>query len=169
MKIVDIRAMRMTAPLHETKTPPRRASWAVEAEVANPMSRYPKVKAHRSRWLPTWEGVWCKVTAEDGTWGLGYTGYGRPVAAVIDDHLAPQLVGEDCLAIEKLADMMFRMTKPYGSTGPASYAVSAVDLALWDLRGKLFEKPVYELLGGAQKEKLFCYCTGNDVDWYQEL
>ncbi len=169
MRITDIRAMRLAAPAHATRTPPRRASWAQEAEVANPMSRYPKVKAHRGLWLPKWEGVWCKVMAEDGTWGLGYTGHGRPVAAVIDDHLAPQLVGEDCLAIEKLADMMFRMTKPYGSTGLASYAVSAVDLALWDLRGKLLGKPVYELLGGPQKDRIFCYCTGNDVDWYQEL
>ena len=119
MKITEIRAMRLSVPQRELKTAPRRQSWAADAEVANPMSRYPKVKAHRSLWLPKWEGVWCKVTAEDGTSGLGYTGHGRPVAAVIDDHLAPQLIGEDCLAIEKLADMMFRMTKPYGSTGLA--------------------------------------------------
>ena len=112
--------------------------------------------------------MWCKVTLEDGTWGLGHTGNGV-AGAVIDDHLGPQLVGEDGLASEKLADMMFRLTKPYGSTGLASYAVSAVDLALWDARGKLLEKPVYALLGGPQKERMFCYATGNDVDWYLEL
>ena len=137
MKITEIRAMRLDVPPFGARTPPRRAAWTQEAEVANPMSRYPKVKAHRSLWLPRWEGVWCRVTVEDGTWGLGYTGYGRPVAAVIEDHLAPQLLGEDGLAGERLADMMFRLTKPYGSAGLASYAVSAVDLALWDLRGKL--------------------------------
>jgi L-rhamnonate dehydratase len=169
VKIKEIRAMRLTIPPREFKTAPRRQPWSFDAEVANPMSRYPKVKAHRNLWLPKWEGVWARVTAEDGTWGIGYTSHGRPVAAVIDDHLAPQLVGEDCLATEKLADMMFRLTKPYGSTGLASYAVSAIDLALWDLRGKLLDKPVYELLGGPPKEKLFCYCTGNDVDWYKEL
>jgi L-rhamnonate dehydratase len=133
------------------------------------MSRYPKVKRHRGLWSPKWESVWCKVTAEDGTWGLGMTSHGRPVAAVIEDHLGPQVLGEDCFAGEKLADMLFRLTKPYGSTGLASYAVSAIDLALWDLRGKLLEKPVYSLLGGAQKDRIFCYATGNDVDWYQEL
>jgi len=169
MKISEIRAMRLNTPAHEHQTQARRPSWWEEAEVANPMSRYPKVKAHRNLWLPQWEGVWCKVTAEDGTWGIGSTSHGRPVAAVIDDHLAPQLVGEDCLATEKLSDMMFRLTKPYGSTGLASYAISAVDLALWDLRGKLLGQPVYKLLGGAQKERIFCYATGNDVDWYQEL
>jgi L-rhamnonate dehydratase len=65
--------------------------------------------------------------------------------------------------------MMFRLTKPYGSTGLASYAVSAVDLALWDLKGKLLGQPVYSLLGGPARERQFCYATGNDVDWYQEL
>ena len=169
MKIVDIRAMRLNVPPKEQRPAPRGPGWAADAEVANPMSRYANVKAHRSLWLPRWEGVWCKVTAEDGTAGFGYTGHGRPVAAVIDDHLAPQLSGEDCMAVERLADMMFRLTKPYGSTGLASYAVSAVDLALWDLRGKLLGQPVYALLGGPQKERLFCYATGNDVAWYQEL
>ena len=169
MKIAEIRAMRLTLPPRATTTTPRRPSWAEDAEVANPMSRYPRVKRHRSLWLPPWGSVWCKVTAEDGSWGLGMTAHGRAVAAVIDDHLAPQLVGEDCLAVERLADMMFRLTKPYGSTGLASYAVSAVDLALWDLRGKLLGQPVYRLLGGPQRERIFCYATGNDVDWYQEL
>src|SRR5262245_35152136 len=171
MKITEIRTMRLNMPPQPpAKSLARRPSWAEEAEVANPMSRFPKVKRHRSLWLPNkWESVWCKVTLEDGTWGLGSTDHGRAVAAIIDDHLAPQLVGEDVLASDKVADMMFRLTKPYGSTGLAAYAVSAIDLALWDARGKLLEKPVYGLLGGPHKERLYCYATGNDIDWYQEL
>lgn len=171
MKITEIRAMRLTLPPQPAKTTtPRRDSWGTQAEVANPMSRFPKVKRHRSLWTPNgWEEVWCKVTLEDGTWGVGSTSHGRPVAAIIDDHLAPNLIGEDGFAIEKIADMLFRMTKPYGSTGLASYAVSAIDLALWDAKGKALGQPVYSLLGGPHKEKLFCYATGNDVDWYQEL
>ncbi len=176
MKITKIETMRLIVPQEVIqrrdeimRAKARRPGWAVDAEVANPMSRYPKVKRHRSLWTPRWEAVWCKVTAEGGTWGIGNTAHGRPVAAVIEDHLALQLVGEDCMAAGKIADMLFRLTKPYGSTGLASYAVSAVDLALWDLRGKLLGKPVYELLGGPQKQRIFCYCTGNDIDWYQEL
>jgi L-rhamnonate dehydratase len=169
MKITEIRAMRFQTPPHQATTQPRRPSWAEDAEVANPMSRYPKVKRHRNLWTPGWENVWCKVTSENGAWGLGMTSHGRPVAAVIEDHLGPQLVGEDVFAGEKIADMLFRLTKPYGSTGLASYAISAIDLALWDLRGKLLGQPVYQLLGGAQKDRIFCYATGNDVDWYQEL
>ena len=167
-KITDICIMHLDAPPHESPTPPRRPSWGQNAEVANPMSRYPKVKRHRSLWRPRWEGAWVRITSEDGTWGLGQLSFARPLAPVIE-HLAQHLVGEDCLAIEKLADMMFRLTKPYGTTGLASYAISAVDLALWDLKGKLLGKPVYSLLGGPQKERVFCYCTGNDVDWYLEL
>jgi L-rhamnonate dehydratase len=169
MKITEIRTMRLQTPPHQYTTPPRRPAWVQDAEVANPMSRYPKVKRSRNLWTPNWENVWCKVTAEDGAWGLGMTSHGRPVAAVIEDHLGPQLVGEDVFAGEKIADMLFRLTKPYGSPGLASYAISAIDLALWDLRGKLLGQPVYKLLGGAQKERIFCYATGNDVDWYLEL
>jgi L-rhamnonate dehydratase len=169
MKIVSVEAVRVnlpaTSPLEGS-----RPSWAEHAEVANPMSRYPHVKRRRAMWLPKdWGAVWCKVTAEDGTWGLGLTDHGAPVAAVINEHLAPQLVGQDCLATDRIADMMFRMTKPYGTVGLASYAISAVDLALWDLKGKLLGQPVYSLLGGPARDKMYCYVTGNDVDWYLEL
>lgn len=170
MKIVDIRAVKVDLPKPIVTATPRRAAWSKEAEVANPMSRYPAVKRHRSLWLPkNWGEVWCQVTLEDGTMGLGKTDNGRPVAAVIDDHLGPQLIGQDVLATEMLADRLYRLTKPYGSVGLASYAISAIDLALWDAKGKLLGQPVYKLLGGPQKERIFCYATGNDVDWYQEL
>ncbi len=169
MKIVSVEAVRVNLP---ATSPPEgsRPSWAEHAEVANPMSRYPHVKRRRAMWLPKdWGAVWCKVTAEDGTWGLGLTDHGAPVAAVINEHLAPQLVGQDCLATDRIADMMFRMTKPYGTVGLASYAISAVDLALWDLKGKLLDQPVYRLLGGPARDQMYCYVTGNDVDWYLEL
>ncbi|MBE2238471.1 MAG: L-rhamnonate dehydratase [Caldilineaceae bacterium] len=169
MKITSIQTVRLHLPPQSAPEGSRR-SWAEHAEVANPMSRYPHVKRQRALWLPkNWGPLWCKVTAEDGTWGLGLSDHAPAVAAVIDGHLAPQLVGQDCLATEKLADMMFRLTKPYGTTGLASYAISAIDLALWDLKGKLLGKPVYSLLGGPARDKMVCYVTGNDIDWYQEL
>ena len=67
MKITAIDAVRLDLPSHELKTTPRRDSWAATAEVANPMSRYPHVKAHRGLWLPQWGDTWCRVTLEDGT------------------------------------------------------------------------------------------------------
>jgi L-rhamnonate dehydratase len=168
MKITEIATVRVNFPRRQSQTPPRRQSWSVEAEVANPMSRYPRVKRHRSLWLPQWESAWVKVTAEDGTWGIGPLNF-APVLAPVIRHLSTHLVTEEALATQKLADLMARLTKPYGTPGLASYAISALDLALWDLKGKLLGQPVYSLLGGAQKTPVFCYCTGNDVDWYQEL
>ncbi|MFH1085988.1 MAG: enolase C-terminal domain-like protein, partial [Chloroflexota bacterium] len=91
------------------------------------------------------------------------------VAAIIEDHFAPMLVGQEALAIERAWDMMFRMSKPYGTVGLASVAISGVDLALWDLAGKLQRQPVYKLLGGPMRERIFAYATGNDTDWQIEL
>ena len=109
------------------------------------------------------------VTAEDGTWGLGLTVHSPPVLPIINDHFASLLAGENCMATEKLWDVMVRSTAPFGGQGLASYAISAVDTALWDLKGKLLQKPVYELLGGPQKDKIFCYASGFEQEWYMEL
>lgn len=168
MKIQSIRVVRVRFPERTPRTPTRRESWAVSAEVANPMSRYEHVKRHRGLWMPHFDGAYVQVTTEDGTWGLGPLYPARPLVPVIT-HFDEQLAGQDCLATERLADMLFRLTKPYGTPGLASYAISAVDLALWDLKGKLLGQPVYHLLGGPARERQFCYCTGNDVDWYREL
>lgn len=170
MKIKSIETVKLNLPPRNgPTTKPRRPSWVDSAEVANPMSKFPKYKRHRSSWMPPWGAVWVKATAEDGTWGIGQTAFGRPVAAVIDDHFTPMLVGENCFAVEKIWDMMFRMSKPYGSQGLTACAMSGVDLAIWDLIGKLKGQPVYELLGGPVRDKLFAYATGNDTDWQMEL
>jgi L-rhamnonate dehydratase len=171
MNIADIEVLRLSPPGRPAsgEAVARRPSWADDAEVANPMSRFARFKRHRSLWMPRWETVWVRVTSEDGTWGLGSTSFGRPVAAIIADHFAPNLVGEPCEAIDRCWELMFRMSKPYGSQGLAACAMSAVDLALWDLAGKRQCRPVYELLGGPARDSLFCYATGNDTDWQLEL
>jgi L-rhamnonate dehydratase len=64
---------------------------------------------------------------------------------------------------------MVRLSTAFGTTGLISYAISALDCALWDLKGKILQRPVYELLGGPQKEKIFCYASGFDQEWYLEL
>ena len=169
MKITALRAVRLNRPPHTPATPPSRRSWWQDAEVANPVSYYPRFKPHRNLWLPPFEETYVQVTLEDGTTGLGLTHHGRVTAALIDDYFAPRLLGEDGLAVERLNDLMRRLSVPYGETGLASYAVSAIDLALWDARGRAYGKPVYELLGGGGREPLALYATGNDLDWYLEL
>ncbi len=172
MKIREVRAsiLKFTAPaIGKPKATPRQPAWLESAEVANPMSRYPRFKRQRSSWRPRSTAVACRITAEDGTWGLGMTRYGAPVAALINEHFAPLLVGEPCLATERIWDMLVRLSSPYGAAGLASYAISAVDLALWDLKGKVLKRPVYELLGGPARDQQPCYATGNDTAWHIEL
>ena len=69
------------------------------------------------------------------------TTYDAPVVSIINDHFAPILTVEECMATEKLWDMMFKLASPYSATSLASCAISAVDLALWDLKGKILHKP----------------------------
>jgi L-rhamnonate dehydratase len=169
MKIRSIHAFAIRSDLTggPPVTPARRPPWTQDAEVANPMSGYPRFKRHRSSWRPRWPSVACVVTATDGRWGVGMTRYGTPVIAIVNEHLAPLLVGESCLAIDRLWDMMVRMTSPYAGA-LSCCAISAIDLALWDLKGKLLGEPVYALLGGPARESIDCYATGNDTDWYVE-
>ena len=108
-------------------------------------------------------------TAEDGTWGLGMTSNASPVASIINDHYAAFLTGENCMSTERLWTMMVDSSVHYSAAGLAGYAISAVDLALWDLKGKLLGRPVYEVLGGPAKDALFCYATGGDIEWFKEL
>ena len=119
--------------------------------------------------LPPWGHVACVVTAEDGAWGLGMSSNAGPVASIINEHYAAFLTGENCMATERLWTLMADSSVHYSAAGLAGYAISAVDLALWDLKGKLLGKPVYELLGGPARDALFCYATGFDLEWYRDL
>ena len=133
------------------------------------MAPYPRYADVRSSWTPSWPGVGVVVTADDGTQGLGISTLGRPLAALVDDYLGPRIVGEPALATERIYDMMLRLCSPFGATGIASYAVSAIDLALWDLKGKVLDRPVYELLGGPARDEIVCYATGPQHEWHMEL
>lgn len=173
MKIKSIRAVSVELPTATTQTTreddSESTSWLTQGPVANPMTRYPRYAAYRPSWTPTWGNFGCVVEAEDGTQGFSIANHGRPVAAIIDDYLGPRLEGESVMATEKVYDMAVRMCAPFGATGLASYAVSAIDLALWDLKGKLLGRPVYELIGGPARDELWCYSTGGDTEWYMEL
>ena len=168
MKIKEIRAIEIDVTPRPSTTP-REQSRAQSIRMNRPISRYPEA-VNRGRALQSTKGrPACIVVAEDGTWGLGISLYPGPVVSLIRDVFAPHLVGENCMATEKLWDAMVRLSPAFGATGLASYAISAVDCALWDLKGKLLGRPVYELLGGPQKERIFCYATGYNHEWYMEL
>ncbi len=170
MKIASVKAFAIksdlvgAAPVTQARRPP----WTADAEVAGPMSRYPRYKKLRATWRPKWPSVGCIVTADDGSWGFGISRYGAPVISIINEHLGPLLVDEPSMATERLWDMMMRMSAPYGAAGLGAYAISAIDLALWDLKGKVLNRPVYELIGGPSRDYIECYATGNDTDWHME-
>jgi len=107
--------------------------------------------------------LFVQVTTEDGLTGVGEAGLTwreRAVAEAVH-HLASLLVGQDARRIEHLWQVMFR-----GGFFPADRvicsAISAIDLALWDLRGKALGVPVYDLLGGRVRDRVVCYphCGG---------
>ena len=170
MKIQSIRTVRLNIPRHPRKTPSRRPAWNRTAPRSLPINYYPEFSRLPGE-MPSMGGgaVWVQVTAEDGTWGLGQCSFGEPSAAVIKTVYAPLLEGRDCFATEYLNDLMWRSSQRLGDAGHATVARSAIDLALWDLKGKLLEQPVYRLLGGPCRDSITCYATGDDLDWAMEL
>ena len=164
MKIKEIRAVAVNLT-PESKTQPRLPKLDTDGFI-RPMARYPEFKSGGGG--NNWTRVACVVTAEDGTWGLGLTNHSGPVLSLINDHFAPLLIGQDCMATEKVWDVMRRASAPYHTAGLPSYAISAVDNAMWDLKGKLLDCPVYKLLGGPQKDKIFCYASNTDISYGTE-
>jgi D-galactarolactone cycloisomerase len=92
--------------------------------------------------------------------GIG-AAYSHPdlVKLIVERHLAPHLVGCDPAAIEELWDLMYLLTRWYGRKGAAVSALGGIDIALWDLRGKAADKPVYELLR-SERDYAPAYASG---------
>ena len=101
-----------------------------------------------------------KVIGADGScgWGEGY-GPATVVKAGVE-FLAPLVVGEDPLQVEAIWSKMHLRTLDYARRGVLVAAISAIDIALWDLRGKLLGQPVSTLLGGRRRERVKVYATG---------
>jgi L-rhamnonate dehydratase len=101
-----------------------------------------------------------EVHADDGRIGHGLTAITEEevVAAAINEVAAHALVGEDPLAHERIWERLYWLLSPRGQTGYASHAIAAIDVALWDLKGKLLGQPIWRLLGGA-RSKVPVYTT----------
>lgn len=95
-----------------------------------------------------------EVEADQGVVGHGFTAIteGAVVAAAVNEVAAASLVGEDPLAHERLWEKLYWLLSPRGQTGYASHAIAAIDVALWDLKGKVLGAPVWSLLGGARRK-----------------
>ncbi len=101
-----------------------------------------------------------EVFTDDGLVGLGNAALSPLVTKqVIDTYLEPLLIGADPWDLEFLWQHMYRKTMAFGRKGIGMVAISAVDIALWDLLGKSAKQPVYRLLGGRTKPRIPVYAS----------
>ena len=167
MKIKTVRCISINFP--EVKSGPgTRPGWNTHATRSRPIARYPEFIRVDGKMPGKTPRVWVQVIAEDGTYGIGSCVHGEPTAALIDYFIAPLIEGREALATELLNDLIWRSHESYQG-GIAAAAQSGVDLALWDLKGKLLDRPVYELIGGPSRDSVELYATGDDLEWMMEL
>ena len=101
-----------------------------------------------------------EIFTDTGLVGIGNAALSPLVTkSLIDTYLNPLLIGSDPWDTEYLWQQMYRRTMAFGRKGVAMTAISAVDIALWDLLGKDAKQPVYRLLGGRTKEKIPVYAS----------
>lgn len=112
------------------------------------------------------EVVMVKITSEEGLEGIGYTYTigegGAAIRSLIDEAIKPLLLYEEAVRIEHLWEKMWWKLHYIGRGGLVSFAISAVDIALWDLRGKMAGQPLWKLLGGSSR-KVKPYAGGIDL------
>jgi L-alanine-DL-glutamate epimerase-like enolase superfamily enzyme len=102
----------------------------------------------------------CEVMTDAGLVGIGNAALSPTITKqVIDQYLAPLLIGADPWDVEFLWQHMYRKTMAFGRKGIGMVAISAVDIALWDLMGKAAKQPVYRLLGGRTKPRIPVYAS----------
>lgn len=114
------------------------------------------------------ELVICHVSTTGGATGVGYTYTGgkggRAIAALIEHDLGPQILNQDAGNIEGIAESLLHANHYIGRGGLLSFAVSAIDIALWDIRCKLAEQPLHSYLN-AKKDRTACYEGFIDLEY----
>jgi mannonate dehydratase len=115
--------------------------------------------------------VTLKIETDEGIYGLGdatLNGRELAVAAYLSEHVIPCLIGRDPFQIEDIWQYLYRGA--YWRRGPVTMsAIAAVDVALWDMKGKALNTPVYNLLGGKSRQGVLVYCHANGADVSQAI
>lgn len=143
--------------------------WIVN-QIATPMSIYPEYKKTRTSFgLNALKSLVVEVEADNGVTGFAVSTGGYPAAWLVMNHLDRFVVGQPVENMEKIWDQMYRSSMFYGRKGLAMFAISAIDLALWDLLGRLREEPVYAMIGGKVRDELSFYATGPRPDLAKEM
>ncbi|PNS17301.1 L-galactonate dehydratase [Sphaceloma murrayae] len=136
--------------------------WLIDSKIATPMSGYEAYRKSRTSWGINVLGSFCvEIEATDGTKGFA-TGFGGPPACwLVQEHFERFLLGADPRDTNNLFELMYRGSMFYGRKGLPTAVISVIDLALWDLLGKIRNEPVYKMIGGDCKQgRLNFYCTG---------
>ncbi len=139
-----------------------------EERLQRPIDVFPEFKhqpAAAGFWMPKALGdgrsrvvsVMLEIHTDDGVHGLAGP-VPHDVAWIIDQQFAPLIIGHDPLATERLWDLMYREAV-HGRKGPTMLAISAIDCALWDLKGRWLNQPVYRLLGGPVRTQAPAYAS----------
>jgi len=142
----------------------------IDDHIATPMARYPEYRQSRQSFgINVLGTLVVEVEADDGTVGFALTTAGEIGAFIVEKHLARFVEGRPVTDIEKIWDQMYFSTQYYGRKGVVLNTISGVDLALWDLLGKLRQEPVHQLLGGPVRDELTFYATGARPDLAKEM
>ena len=106
------------------------------------------------------EWLICEIETDDGHIGIGNAALApQLVKKTIDEYLKPLVIGEDPFDYSYIWEKMYRRTHAWGRRGLGLVALSAIDIAIWDVLGKLTNKPVFKLLGGRTKKKIPVYAS----------
>lgn len=144
--------------------------WLIDSPIATPMSKWDQYRKSRTSWGINVLGSFCvELEASDGTKGFA-TGFGGPPACwLVQQHFERFLLGADPRDTNNLFELMYRGSMFYGRKGLAVAVISVIDLAIWDLLGKIRNEPVYKMIGGATRERLHFYCTGPEPAAAKEM
>lgn len=127
----------------------------------------------RMRWFGPFSqlagSILVQIRTQGGLTGYGMGGGGTAAVHIIENHLRDLLIGANPSNIELLWDQMFASSSFYGRRGLPIMALSGLDLSLWDILGKRVGQPVWQLLGGAARERVPAYFTGTNIPRALEL
>lgn len=124
-------------------------------------SRLSETFGYSQYWYDHRTAMLLEVITDEGIigWGEAY-GPAEPISSIIQHFLKPVVIGEDPLDIERVWEKLYNRSRDFGQKGMPIAAISAVDIALWDILGKTVGLPVHKLLGGCLRDRIVAYATG---------
>ena len=151
MKITDVQLFQVSATRSQERSSNRTAQSKAIDLYGPPAPAAPRERPAQI------SGIYLEILSDEGVSGL-FGPIDRDQAFVIHHHLRPFLLGRDPLATELVYDQMIRLNR-HGRSGLFMTGVSPVDCALWDLKGKAWDKPIYRLLGGPTRPAVPAYAS----------